>query len=944
MIPNAKSEDIRKFWRHVLGGESGLLHVWTGKRDAEGVIDKETIVSNSFNYPDAAESAATWALKKSSEGREVYFCAHLLTNPRRIKENAAPVRSLWGDLDGAPVPNGELKPTAVVESSPGRYHCYWRLDSEIPPDVAEDLNKRIAAVIGADPSGFDRTQLLRVPDTTNHKYPDAPVVALKDLAGGRSYSPADLDNLLPTSEKPRAEHQASEDSEGQPPIVLSPEARKVWRGEALKLKEGGEVDRSATLLHIGRVLYDAGGNRRVVVEGVRERDAALGFHKYTNNRGGGQREYERIFEKLAENGRNDQVKVIHGGRQHKEEPVEGDGLAGDDTVGRPGLPMELLLTDLGNAIRFARRFEGQLVYSPALGGYGEYRGGRYVRDDLGKRFERAKSVPLEFMVEASNISAADPDTAKKYAKHGIASAARPRLESMVALAHSDPRIAVASEDLDGDPYLFNCASGTIDLRTGKLRPHDQGDRLTKISPVRYREGAGCPAWLRFLEEILPEPELRAFMKRWFGWCLTGIVNAEVLPIFYGTGANGKSTLTNVLLEVLGDYGQQAPQDLLMVKRRDHPTELADLFGRRLVASAEIEEGVRLNESLVKQLTGRERVRARYMRQDFFEFDPTHKLVLLTNHKPTIRGSDKGIWRRLKVVPFEVTIPDTDQDKDLADKLREELPGILAWAVEGCLEWRREGLGEPQKVRDASAEYQSEQDVIGTFLDECCEIVEDNAAYTLMRDLYPVYQEWCKRSREFMLKKQGFGDRLTERGFPPERGTGNKPIRRRITLRADAPRPEGGGPRLNFSEGNSGDGSSYPQNSNYGPDKDNNAKPEGNSRVTRVTLGKTQNSCKTEQWEEVVTSSYPQYGMNANMKPSREGDIQNWVTPGNWVTQEVTPGEGNEEIEGRQVSANGSSAPKRRLTEEEAREVRKLIGEGMEASFARAAVLGEEVAF
>jgi hypothetical protein len=290
--------------------------VWTNIRTEDGSAPKkETIKSNVFNYPKADKSAAEWALAKSEEGREVYFCSHLLTRSKRIKENASAVRSLWGDLDGAEVPNGQLKPTAVVESSPGRYHCYWRLADEIPPKIAEDLNRRIAAVIGADPSGFDLSQLLRVPGTPNHKYADAPEVRIKYLDGSQAYSAADLDELLPEGEKPRGEHQASEDSEGQPPIVLSPEALKVWRGEALKLKKGGEVDRSATLLCIGRALYDAGGNSRVVIEGVRERDRALRFNKYTGTRDGGQREYERIWEKLKESGRNSRVRVIFGGAE-----------------------------------------------------------------------------------------------------------------------------------------------------------------------------------------------------------------------------------------------------------------------------------------------------------------------------------------------------------------------------------------------------------------------------------------------------------------------------------------------------------------------------------------------------------------------------------------------------------------------------------------------------
>ncbi|CAA9444729.1 MAG: hypothetical protein AVDCRST_MAG28-585 [uncultured Rubrobacteraceae bacterium] len=309
--------EVTRFWRHLFGGQKAQLMVWTGIRAEDGSIPKETIRSNVFNYPSAAESAATWGLEKSREGREVYFCVHLLTKPKRIKENASAVRSLWGDLDGAEVPNGKLKPTAVVESSPGRFHCYWRLTDEIPPETAEDLSKRIAAVINADPSGFDLTQLLRVPGTKNHKYEGAPMVRLKGLASDRSYSVAGLDELLPTGEKPKTQYQPSEDNVDEPPVVLSPEALKVWWGEAPRLKKNGEIDRSATLLYIGRVLYDAGANRRVVVESVRERDRTLGFDKYIDNRDGGQREYQRIFETLAESGRNSRVSVIIGGREPK---------------------------------------------------------------------------------------------------------------------------------------------------------------------------------------------------------------------------------------------------------------------------------------------------------------------------------------------------------------------------------------------------------------------------------------------------------------------------------------------------------------------------------------------------------------------------------------------------------------------------------------------------
>jgi hypothetical protein len=304
--------EITALWSHIFGDERGLLQVWTGKR-VNGEIPERTVVSSNFKYPEIAHEAAEWALKKSEEGREVYFCAHLLDRhrPRRIKENAAPVLTLWGDLDGVPVPNGELKPTAVVHSSPEKYHAYWRLDSNVPPEIAEDLNKRIAQEIGADPSGFDLTQLLRVPGTVNHKYEDRPRVEVVEISDDL-HSPRELHELLPEIEEPDIEEPETgpglEEDEEEPPIVLSPEALKVWRGEKPKYREdNGKLDKSATLMKIGRALFDAGGNELVVVEGVRERDKALGYNKFSGNRDGGQKEYERIWKKLEKEGRNDRA-------------------------------------------------------------------------------------------------------------------------------------------------------------------------------------------------------------------------------------------------------------------------------------------------------------------------------------------------------------------------------------------------------------------------------------------------------------------------------------------------------------------------------------------------------------------------------------------------------------------------------------------------------------
>src|SRR5215207_9727904 len=298
------SSDVMKAWRHIFGGQRGHLCLFSGYR-TEG--DKlENTESRYFMFPVQADEAARYAAQESVAGKEAYFCAHLLNARRRVKENAEAVATLWCELDGSEIPNGELKPTAVVESSPGHYHVYWRLTEAISPEVAEQLNRRLARHVGADTSGFDLTQLLRVPGTVNHKYPDRPVVRLLNLEPERAYAPAELGMLFaPLS---RNGHQADTDSTGAAPVALDAERMKVWYGAKPKFKADGRVDRSASLVKIGRVLYDVGANRAVIADALRERDAALGWRCYTDRSDADVR-YEEIVNELEKSGRNPQMTV-----------------------------------------------------------------------------------------------------------------------------------------------------------------------------------------------------------------------------------------------------------------------------------------------------------------------------------------------------------------------------------------------------------------------------------------------------------------------------------------------------------------------------------------------------------------------------------------------------------------------------------------------------------
>jgi putative DNA primase/helicase len=296
--------------------------------------------------------------------------------------------------------------------------------------------------------------------------------------------------------------------------------------------------------------------------------------------------------------------------------------------------------------------------------------------------------------------------------------------------------------------LFNCANGTIDLTTGELIRPRREDLITQCSPVRFDPEAESYEWDRFLDRIFDGRQpLIDYVQRLAGYTVTGLTTEQILPIFYGVGANGKTTLLTVFLEVMGnDYAQKANRDLLMVKqRKEHPAELAALFGKRLIVATESDDGSRLAEGLVKDLTGSEKITARGMYENFWQFGPMHKLFLATNHKPEVRGTDHAMWRRLRLIPFDVVIPDAEQDKKLPDKLRAESSGILAWMVQGCLDWQRQGLGTPDEVMKATATYRTEQDVLATFIaDEC---LVSPACKVKATPLYDAYKNWCDRTGE-----------------------------------------------------------------------------------------------------------------------------------------------------------------------------------------------------
>ena len=428
-------------------------------------------------------------------------------------------------------------------------------------------------------------------------------------------------------------------------------------------------------------------------------------------------------------------------------------------------------TDLGNAGRLVQHHGRDIHYCYPLSKWYVWDGTRWARDDTGEVHRRAKETVRAIYHEAAE---AEGDRSKALGKHALRSEAEAKILAMVALARSEPDIPIVSHQLDADPWLLNVQNGTIDLRKGQLREHRHGDLITKLAPVTYDLKATCPRWLKFLDRIIDgNAALIDYIQKAIGYTLTGDVSEQVLFFQHGTGANGKSTLSETVLALLGDYGKQAAPGLLTVKRGEtHPTEIADLAGARFVASLEVDEGRRLAEALTKWLTGGDRVKARFMRGDFFEFAPTHKLWLSANHKPTVFGVDVAVWRRIRLIPFNVVIPAEEQDRNLPAKLRTELPGILNWALEGCLTWQRDGLNPPPEVVTATDEYRAEQDTIAAFLADCCTLGDDKKASA--QDLYVAYRQWCQENGEDPMPQRRFGRRLTDRGLSGgHRGTGGK---------------------------------------------------------------------------------------------------------------------------------------------------------------------------
>jgi putative DNA primase/helicase len=399
------------------------------------------------------------------------------------------------------------------------------------------------------------------------------------------------------------------------------------------------------------------------------------------------------------------------------------------------------------AVRFAQKYSERFRYVAAWNRWHEWDGQRWRYENTLHSFDAARAMLR--------------DVAKADAKD---------VAGVITLARADRLLAATPEQWDANPWLLGTPGGTVDLHTGELLRASADDYITKITAATPDGDCPIPRWRKFLRRITGgDVELMRYLQRVAGYALTGDTSEDALFFFWGLGANGKSVFIRTVTGIVGDYAKTTPMETFTATKNDrHPADLAALRGARLVTATESQADRSWDEAKIKLLTGGDKISARFMRQDFFEFTPQFKLMISGNHRPKIRNVDEAITRRMNLIPFAVTIPKAERDRKLSNKLEREWPGILAWMIEGCLQWQLDGLNAPEAVVEATDEYLTSEDTIQSWIDECCDTGSGMTAS--VTEAWVSFKNWAEQAREFIGSKRQFCQKLGEKGYPRYKGT------------------------------------------------------------------------------------------------------------------------------------------------------------------------------
>jgi putative DNA primase/helicase len=525
--------------------------------------------------------------------------------------------------------------------------------------------------------------------------------------------------------------------------------------------------------------FFAGPSGQAEVERIM-RSSGLNREKFDESRGDG-RTYLSLTVGTAYEGRTDYYTSTGKKKKLAAEVKLPNGMA---STGPAALNDSSTLTDVGLARRLVLEASDTLRYVREWKAWLSWTGRHWQRDDGLAAAHVAKQVSDKLWRELAELPSERRGQVLTFVK---AAASSRGIEAAVKLARSEPQVVATVDELNRHPYLLNVANGTLDLQAAELRQHSPTDLLTHMAGVAFDASASCPTWRKFVDEVTDgDKELAAFLQRSCGVALSGDVTEQVLWLHYGEGRNGKSTMLTMLVELLGTYAGPAPLEMLLVRGRfskEVETQFGALAGKRLVTAVEADDGVRFSEATVKLLTGGDVVLARRLYEDAWPLQPSWKLHVAANHKPLVRGSDEGIWRRLMLCPWLRRFEGQAEDKKLKEKLQAEKAGILNWCLFGFAEWRRMGLKPPAKVLAATKEYRGENDTIGQWAADCC--VREPSAVSESAALYRSYRAWSEDRGEHPLTGTAFGLRMEHLGYNSERHSAgawrNKTIRKGIGL-------------------------------------------------------------------------------------------------------------------------------------------------------------------
>lgn len=704
------------------------------------------------------------------------------------KEDVGQISALWADMDGKDFPGGKeeilrqtlqlplsLRPSIIIDSGNG-YHLYWLLKEPENIEGEEDIKrvegylKGLCKRLGGDNKSAEIARVMRLPGTMNVKDPENPKPCkIVEFHDDRRF---DLDDFSDFYVGDKATN--GESFHGNMPPHTDP----MRRASAYLAKIPGAVSGQGGHADTWKAALS-------VVKGfsLSEEEAFYLLKNEYNPRCIPPWSEKEIRHKITDAEKSE----IPDGYLLSDSSYTATGMNGtsknhsENGTTKPNSLQHL--TDLGNAKRLVSRHGKDLLYCHKWKSWFVWNGRHWVKDESGEVIRKAKETVLQIYNEATLAS---DDDRPKLATHAMKSESEAKLRAMISLAESEADIVVTPNQFDSEPMSLNVQNGTINLLTGTLKEHCREDLITNISPVTFDLEATCHDWKQFLSKIFKGNEdLIEFIWKMLGYSLTGKTDEQCLFLLIGTGSNGKTTLLEILKYILSNYAKQADFSTFLIGDPNKiRNDVARLAGARFISASEAESGQHLSEALLKQLTAGDTVTARFLHQEFFEFKPTFKIFLAANHKPVIRGTDHAIWRRIRLVPFTVTIPDDEQDKNLFSKLKAEAPGILAWLVRGCLAWQKEGLGIPEAVRAATEDYRSDMDSLADFLADRC--WKDPSSSTSIHDLYKAYLDYSgdvgdKRP----LQKRTFGSALEERGFAPGK-SGSTRIRKGIKLKEIRP--------------------------------------------------------------------------------------------------------------------------------------------------------------